>query len=59
MGRDDLAALVTGEDLAAAAAAYIEPERVVWVIVGDWEAIRTQLAELDLGPVELLERQGS
>ena len=56
---EDRVAGFTGEDLAAAATAYIEPERMVWVIVGDWEAIGPKLEDLQLGPVELLGRRGS
>jgi zinc protease len=49
----------TAEDLAAAADAHVDPDLMTWVVVGDWEAIHGELEALDLGPVELLKRDGT
>ncbi len=47
-------ALVEGfsaDDLTAAAMAHLDPERMIWVIVGDWDAIGPELEALGLGPI--------
>lgn len=46
----------TGADLAAAAAAHLDPDRMIWVVVGDWAAIGADLEAAGLGPVEVLGR---
>lgn len=50
---------LTAADLTAAAATHLDPGRMIWVIVGDREAIGTGLQELGLGPVEFTDRGGS
>ncbi|MBK7188781.1 MAG: insulinase family protein [bacterium] len=42
------------EDLAAVVARHLDPERVVWVIVGDWAAIQDGLRGLELGEIEVV-----
>ncbi len=41
-------------DLAAVVARHLDPERVVWVIVGDWSAIQDGLRGLELGEIEVV-----
>ncbi|WP_051881466.1 M16 family metallopeptidase [Parvularcula oceani] len=41
------------DDLQAAAESVIDPDSLVWVIVGDYDEIEPQLQGLDLGPVEV------
>jgi zinc protease len=43
-------------ELAAAARAHLDPDRMVWVIVGDWKLIHADLEALGAGPVVRLER---
>ena len=46
--------LVEGFDaevLAAVAEAYLDPGRMIWVIVGDWAVIGADLEALGLGPI--------
>jgi zinc protease len=45
---------VTAEEVARVAQAYVVPEEMVIVMVGDWRQIEPQLEGLDLGPVEFL-----
>ena len=40
-------------DLQERADAVVDPDSLVWVVVGDAGFIRPQLEELDLGPVEV------
>jgi zinc protease len=49
----------TDADLSAAAAAHLDPERMVWVIVGDWSVIGVGLEAAGLGPVEVIGRADS
>jgi len=42
------------DDLAGVVARQVDPSRVVWVIVGDWAAIRDDLGELGLGEIEVV-----
>ncbi len=49
----------TSADLTAAAQAHLDPDRMVWVIVGDWDKIGDGLKSLDLGPVQVLGRARS
>ena len=52
-------ALVEGfsaEVLTAAAAAHLDPERMTWVIVGDWTVIGPDLEALGLGTIAVLGR---
>jgi predicted Zn-dependent peptidase len=46
---------VTSEDVARAAARYIDPDNLAIVVVGDRARIEEQVRELELGPVEILE----
>ncbi len=41
-------------DLAGVIERQVDPSRVVWVIVGDWNAIRDDLRALDLGEIEVI-----
>jgi zinc protease len=45
---------LTAADLAGVIAETIDPERVVWIIVGDWALIADDLKALDLGEIEVL-----
>jgi zinc protease len=45
------------EDLAAVTARGLDPDRVVWVLVGDWAVLQDQLAGLGLGEIEVV-REG-
>jgi len=49
----------TAADLTAAAEAHLHPDRMIWVIVGDWDKIGEGLKSLDLGPVQVLGRDQS
>jgi len=40
--------------VAAAIDKYLDPERVVWIIVGDWQVIGPELAKLGLGEIEVI-----
>jgi zinc protease len=46
------------KDLAAAAAKYIHPDRVVWLIVGDLAQIESGVRQLNLGEVTRLDADG-
>ena len=41
-------------DVAEVITRSIDPNRVIWVIVGDWEAIAEDLKALDLGEIEVV-----
>jgi zinc protease len=41
-------------DVAEVIKSSIDPERVIWVIVGDWEVIGEDLKALDLGEIEVV-----
>ncbi|MBK8164967.1 MAG: insulinase family protein [bacterium] len=45
---------LTEADLAGVIARHLDPSRVVWVIVGDWNAIRDDLRDLGLGEIEVV-----
>lgn len=45
---------LTEADLAGVIARHVDPSRVVWVIVGDWNAIRDDLRDLGLGEIEVI-----
>jgi zinc protease len=45
---------VTADDVQRVAAEYLDPERVVIVVVGDLQRIEPAVRALDLGPVETL-----
>ncbi len=45
---------LTGEALAEVIAGTIDPDKVVWVIVGDWAVIGEDLKALDLGEIEVV-----
>lgn len=52
-------AAVTPEQVAAAAAAYIHPNNLVLVAVGDRAKIEAGLKELNLGPIEIRDASGN
>ena len=41
-------------DVAAVIEKTIDPERMIWIIVGDWEVIAEDLKALDLGEIEVI-----
>ena len=41
---------LTPDEVRRAADALFDPNKVHWVLVGDWQAIRNQFANLELGP---------
>jgi zinc protease len=41
-------------DVAAAVQRHLDPDRVIWVIVGDWQVLAAQLTGLGLGEIEVL-----
>ena len=45
---------VTADDLARVARQYIDPDRMVVVVVGDWSVVGDEVQALGLGPVEVL-----
>ncbi|MFC4347249.1 M16 family metallopeptidase [Kordiimonas lipolytica] len=47
------------EKIKAAAQANIHPEKLTWLIVGDWSAIKEGISELDLGNVEVWDADGN
>ena len=47
------------EDIRAAALDVLKPHSMVWVVVGDADAVATQLSTLDLGPVTLIDADGN
>jgi zinc protease len=44
----------TAADLAEVIGAQIDPDRMVWVIVGDWDVIGEELKALGLGEIEVI-----
>ncbi|HSG91448.1 MAG TPA: pitrilysin family protein [Pseudomonadales bacterium] len=46
------------EELRAAAAGTIDPQALVWVIVGDLDAIRPQVEALGIAPIEIRDDDG-
>jgi zinc protease len=50
---------VTAQQVAQAAAKYIRPEDMTIVVVGDRERIESSIKQLDLGPVQIRDRQGN
>ena len=50
---------VTVEDANAAAQAELNPDRLVWVVVGDLEAIEESVRALDLGRVDFMDVDGN
>jgi zinc protease len=55
---DSIRALTT-EDLAQAAREYMHPDRVIWVVVGDWSVIEESVRALDLGEIHLVDADGN
>jgi zinc protease len=45
---------ITVTDVKDVIAETIDPDRVIWVIVGDWEVIGDELKTLDLGEIEVI-----
>jgi len=45
---------LSGADMAEVIAGQIDPDRVIWVIVGDWKVIGEDLKALDLGEIEVI-----
>lgn len=56
---DTLVSAAAAADVRRAAAAYLDPERMKVVIVGDWSRLRRQLVELGWGPIELRNGDGT
>ncbi len=48
----------TAEQAKQLAAEYLEPSRMIWLVVGDAKTQRARLAALGLGPVTMLDRRG-
>jgi len=46
------------EDITEAAEKYVDPDRLVWVVVGDRERIEDEVRSLEIGPVTLLDENG-
>ena len=46
---------VTPAQASAVARSFLDPERMVWVVVGDRSEIEESIRDLDFGPVEVLE----
>jgi zinc protease len=49
---------LTAKDMAESARTLVQPDGVVWVIVGDRAKIEAGLRELDLGPFHVLDAEG-
>jgi hypothetical protein len=41
-------------DVAGEIASQIDPDRMVWVIVGDWDVIGEDLKGLDMGEIKVI-----
>ncbi|MDE0362563.1 MAG: hypothetical protein OXI74_15440, partial [Rhodospirillaceae bacterium] len=50
---------VTVEDANAAVQAELRPDRLVWVVVGDLEAIEESVRALNLGRVDFMDVDGN
>ena len=50
---------VTLDDVEAAGAEVIKPDNLVWVIVGDREAIESRVRELEIGEITFLDADGN
>jgi zinc protease len=46
---------VTPEQASAVARSFLDPERMVWVVVGDRSEIEQSIRDLEFGPVEVME----
>ncbi|MBN1238903.1 MAG: insulinase family protein [Gammaproteobacteria bacterium] len=49
---------LTLEDLQSAAEDIVKPESLIWVVVGDLDEIREQVAALDIAPIEIWDDEG-
>jgi len=49
---------LTIDDLQSAANAYVHPEALIWVIVGDLAEIQDQVAALNIAPIEIWTEDG-
>lgn len=56
---DTLVSAATAADVHRAAAAYLEPDKMKIVVIGDWSRLRGQLVELGWGPIELRSEAGA
>ena len=54
----DRVSALTLEDLAGVTMGGLDPDRVVWILVGDWAEIGPELEGMGLGEVEVLGREG-
>ncbi|NHK28285.1 insulinase family protein [Parvularcula flava] len=52
-GRAERFQSLTTEQVTAMAGDIIQPDRLTWVIVGDWSVIQDQVEALNLGPIEI------
>ncbi|MEJ2548447.1 MAG: hypothetical protein P8125_11650, partial [Gemmatimonadota bacterium] len=50
---------VTPEEASDVARAFLDPNRMVWVVVGDRSEIEQSIRELEFGPVEVIEQETS
>ncbi len=50
---------VTTEQVSQVAAKYIRPEDMTIVVVGDRERVESSIKQLDLGPIQIRDRQGN
>lgn len=50
---------LTLRDLQAAAEEVIQPDSLVWMIIGDLAQIRQQVEDVDLGPIEIWDENGN
>jgi zinc protease len=49
---------LTTADVAEAGKAVVDPERVIWLIVGDRKKIEAGIQELNLGEIEYIDSDG-
>ncbi|GGD16141.1 M16 family metallopeptidase [Aquisalinus flavus] len=52
-GRAERFQALTTDQVTATASGIIQPDRLTWVIVGDWSQIQDEVEALDLGPIEV------
>lgn len=47
------------EDVSATASKYLLPDRLTWVVIGDRAKIEAGIRELDLGPIQVIDADGT
>lgn len=50
---------LTLAEIRAEADRVLQPDRLIWVVVGDRERIEESIRELDLGPIRFLDADGN